>query len=244
MLLAKGTNLCDSCKEIDFEQIFTSKAIPGTGKEITTIGKRPSRIEKLSCHLCQFFHQLGPEYQKKYTQHVRLFARIQPHLLDPDRDSLDIPRRPFLSVLRKNSRLKYDYSVKDEIKQGGVIGYTPDNASESSQIQSVNTRVDYELIKTQLNHCIDRHSLCKQKEIPTLEMQFILLIDCVQGRVVKRTLEDDYITLSYVWGTQQLCSENYGPLNFSPGKAPLTVRDAVQVVQSLGRKYLWVDRYV
>jgi hypothetical protein len=31
--------------------------------------------------------------------------------------------------------------------------------------------------------------------------------------------------------------------SFSLDMAPLTVRDAVQVVKSLRRKYLWVDRY-
>ena len=107
-----------------------------------------------------------------------------------------MPRRPFLSVLRENSRLRYDYSIKEEIKQAGVGGYFTDDSSESSEIQIVNTCVDYELIRTQLEHCINRHSLCKQKEVSSLEMPYILLIDCVQGRVVKRTLKDDYMTLS------------------------------------------------
>ena len=243
MPLATRADLCDSCKDIDLERIFTNEEIPATGLKIKTIGKPPACIENLSCQLCQFFHQLGPEYLRKYKLHVRLFDGTKPEWLDASKESLDIPRRPFLSVVRENSRLQYDDSVKGEIRQAGVVGYTPDDDPGISGIQRVGIRVNYELIKSWLEHCSNGHLLCKHEDISTPGVQYILFIDCVQGRVVKRTLEADYKTLSYVWGPQQLSYEGDGPLNFSLGRAPLTVRDAVQVVRSLGRTYLWVDRF-
>lgn len=235
-----AANLCDGCKELDFGQIFMSREIPSTGKEIITIGKRPLRIDNLSCHLCRFFHALRPEYLKNYSQHVRLFSHIQP---PHGTDSSGIPCRPFLSVLRKHSKVRYDYGVEAEIKQAGLLGYIPDTTSEGSEIQVINTSVNYELIRGQLQHCIDRHPLCKRSEISSLTLPYILLIDCIQGYVVKRTLGDDYTTLSYVWGNQQLDTEDTTAQRFSLEKAPLTIRDAVQVVRNLGKKYLWVDRY-
>jgi hypothetical protein len=51
------------------------------------------------------------------------------------------------------------------------------------------------------------------------------------------------MTLSYVWGSQEVGRKRRALRKFSAEKIPLTVRDAIQVVRSLGRKYLWVDRY-
>ena len=69
--------LCPSCQRLDFEQILSNTKIPETGIEILAIGKRIISKRKAFCSLCRFFHQLGPDYTKNYTQHVRLFTCIQ-----------------------------------------------------------------------------------------------------------------------------------------------------------------------
>lgn len=61
--------------------------------------------------------------------------------------------------------------------------------------------------------------------------------------MVKRSLEEDYMTLSYVWGSGQALADATANHFWSLNNAPLTVRDAVHVVRSLDKRYLWVDRY-
>ena len=234
--------LCDRCRTIDFDEVFGRNEIPATGAEITTL----NRVAKSRCRLCHFFYQLGPQYSKKYTLHVRLFDHIRPPSLTyrkGSEEALDIPRQPFLSVIRKNAKLQYDYSVQDEIAQVGVIGYIPNDGPQWSTISMVGSRVDYQSIRGQLERCLNGHSRCSRRVAPAIASQTIFLIDCSQGRIVKRTLEDEYMALSYVWGSRQRWGESSGPRGFSVTDAPLTVRDAVEVVQRLGRRYLWVDRY-
>jgi hypothetical protein len=237
-------NVCLSCRGIDFEPIFASREVPETGTEITTIGKRPLNFESLSCDLCRFFHKMGPSYLRHYSQHVPLFDRITRSRRDNSTAARDVPRRHFLSVLWKNSKLVYDYQIEIEIKQGSIVGYIPYENPTGYEIRCVNAdAIDYEFIRGQLHNCIDQHPLCRRNNNTTPVLSYIFLIDCIQGRVIKCSPNEEYLTLSYVWGKQQFHFENDSLHSFSLYIAPLTVRDAVHVVKSLRRKYLWLDRY-
>ena len=74
-------------------------------------------------------------------------------------------------------------------------------------------------------------------------LPYVSLIDCVAGNIVKGSLSDQFLALSYVWGPQKEPLEFHSADSFSLQNAPLTVRDAAKAVLELGRRYLWVDRY-
>jgi hypothetical protein len=244
--------LCLRCKQLSIMPAFLAEdeAVPANGKPIISLGKRSQRN---NCDMCRFFLDLSPNYMRDYKQHVRLFDHIRHSSLDPNLPALmGLPRTRFLSVLRENSALQYDYSVKDEITQSGVIVYLPTNlpTPSPSPVHSINaTTVDFGLLNSLIKHCQRSHSLCTQVEV-RCSLPYIYLINCVEARVVREHPNQNYLALSYVWGqpnsqaSSQITTEDKWPDDsFSFSEAPLTVQDAIRVVRNLGSNYLWVDRY-
>lgn len=245
-----SSNLCSTCRNLDFDKIFTTIKIPAIGAEITTIGKTPPNLDKINCNLCRFFQQTRSNYIKNYTRHVRLFNRI----VAPDwrsfEDEVQSSRRGFLSVLRKDSRLRYDEKIIEEITQPGLIGYLSNDEREDCDIRIIDaSAVDYQSICNQIDHCSSQHALCTPNQAKPSGVQTVLgftipdlLIDCIQGEIVRANPGDQYMALSYVWGARRN-QENNASHVFSLSTSPLTIRDAAQVVRNLGRRFLWVDRY-
>jgi hypothetical protein len=71
-------------------------------------------------------------------------------------------------------------------------------------------------------------------------------IDCLSRNIVKITPDDLYFALSYVWGAPH--PETSSPKGKDPVKGlqigiPQVIEDAMTVVKSLGKRYLWVDKY-
>ncbi|KAN0093493.1 heterokaryon incompatibility domain containing protein [Hyaloscypha variabilis] len=242
--------LCQNCRCLDFEQIFNNTRIPKTGIEILEVGKRALSKRKAVCNMCRFFHQLRPDYTKNFTLHVRLFTCVEEgYHYDSVQKTYskvisDVPQQPFFCVLRKHARLSYDYNVEGEVKSAGIGCYIPHGSPTTFQLSSVDAAsINWEAITCQLEHCSQQHSICRQKEAASSRLPYVFLIDCATGNIVKGSLSDQFLALSYVWGPQkgplELSSAGY----FSLQNVPLTVRDAAKAVLELGRRYLWVDRY-
>jgi len=146
--------LCPRCKELDIIPTFLTeeKAVSAPRELVLSLGKRSWRAK---CDMCRFFLDLSPNYKRDYKQHVRLFDHIEPSSLDPNLPALmDLPRTRFLSILRENSRLRYDYGVKDEITQSGVVVYLPQDLPSPSLVHSINTATaDFGLLNSLLKHC-------------------------------------------------------------------------------------------
>ena len=55
----------------------------------------------------------------------------------------------------------------------------------------------------------------------------------------------EYLALSYVWGKaiDDENSQTSQTSGFVPLSSPKTIEDAMSIVQSMGKRYLWVDRY-
>jgi len=244
--------LCLRCKQLDIMPAFLAldEAVPAAGKPILSLGKLSQRI---NCDMCRFFLDFSPNYDKNYKLHVRLFDHVRQSISNPNFLALmNLPRTRFLSVLRENSTLHYDYAVKDEITQSGLIIHVPNDLPVLSppSVRTVNTTsVDFKLLSSLINHCQNSHSQCNQVD-DRCSLPYIYLIDCVEERVVREHPNQNYLALSYVWGqpssqaTFRIAYEDKWPEDsFSLSTAPLTVQDAVRVVRNLGMKYLWVDKY-
>jgi hypothetical protein len=190
--------------------------------------------------MCRFFFGFSTDYKRKYKQHVRLFNRIRGHRVGKEHSEIILPY-PFLSVLRENSRLIFDHRIEDEIVQSGVIVYLPARSESSSPIQSIDPAiVDYRKLRQRLDHCMVSHHNCGKIEARPSNLDYLNLIDCVNETIVRAKIDEKYLALSYVWGRSRHQAEQ---ASFSLTRAPLTVRDAIQVVRNLGMRYLWVDRY-
>ncbi len=87
---------------------------------------------------------------------------------------------------------------------------------------------------------------------PADEISAFRLIDVVENRLVRGVSKSKYAALSYVWGRVEFIRtlkenvdhlEQLGALKLPEfrERIPGTIRDAMQVVQEIGLRYLWVD---
>ena len=240
--------VCSRCEQLDetlASIIDEDKAIPADGLPLLSLGYQ---TQKTACKMCRFFLKFAPKYRKKYEQHVRLFDHIRVSRHKDFSALTALPRSRFLSVLRESKSLIYDYSLEDEIVQPSVLVYSSASLT-SLQICSVNpATVDFKLLDSLIADCQGSHTLCIQVENRTC-LPYIYLIDCIKERVVREDTGQDYLALSYVWGSstqansQAAVRKSLAEDSFSFNEASPTVQDAVRVVRNLGRKYLWVDKY-
>lgn len=211
-----------------------------TGKEILTINSARKETKGPRCPLCGFFDRFKALYQRRYTQHVRLFDSIEgPVGTAPS----SIPCKPFLSVLRKNVKLRYNYAVQEEIIQMGVVTYVPHALPECSDVRQVGSDIKYDEIQRQLLHCLEQHPDCERSSRSMFALPYLVLIDCAKESMFNGCLRDEYLTLSYVWGRGPAQNDTAHCTSQLLHDAPLTIRDAMRTVVSLGWRFLWVDRY-
>ena len=104
------------------------------------------------------------------------------------------------------------------------------------------------LIKHWMQSCNFRHDKCHLPALKTSRDQSIRLIDVHESRIVSSTLVEKYVALSYVWGpaTKPSLIQETLPRCSSPGGLkdliiPRTISDAILLVKSIGKRYLWVD---
>jgi Heterokaryon incompatibility protein (HET) len=81
-------------------------------------------------------------------------------------------------------------------------------------------------------------------------LQYLNLIDGIDGTVVQANPGEHYLAISYVWGHSASGSDQQpggeartcqGPFSFA--ELRLTIQDAIWVVRKLGMRYLWVVKY-
>ncbi|KAI1659870.1 HET-domain-containing protein [Daldinia decipiens] len=106
------------------------------------------------------------------------------------------------------------------------------------RLSSVREFIDYELLKQHLSACTLSSSHQKRCEPPKHKESWpSKLVDCQTLKIVRVESWYDYVALSYVWGKQK--HDTSKGLRDSPA----TIRDAIEVTNKLGYRYLWVDRY-
>jgi len=116
--------------------------------------------------------------------------------------------------------------------------------------------IDLQRARFWLDFCTSKHQACNLKTASysqqgkTTELVTLRVIDVVSKCIAQVKMPCKYVTLSYVWGgvaNFRLTSNNQAMLS-QPGiltqvwmRIPRTIRDAIEAVQTLGEKYLWVD---
>lgn len=100
---------------------------------------------------------------------------------------------------------------------------------------------DADLVLTWLRYCDQKH-IKHCASTTTSRFKSLGVINCETREIVNAPNGLTYVALSYVWST-----DNPSFAYIKPGYLPETcsqvVKDAMQVVQRLNQRFLWVDEY-
>jgi hypothetical protein len=258
--------LCGPCRRLDLHDLVTSRRDirSSSGQFITYLDWTVDS----TCALCAFLKSMripphlsttsksDYEYGKNGTgYHLRAFSGMLSYreyfVRPPTNIKMSESSDTMLAVvpngLFSDSRNTHQHVYADTL---GSVGYILPVAYSSMSPWLTgrpvySTRINLPLVQEWLQHCKKKHS-CLMRFSRPLQLR---MIDCKTLEIVTAPPNCNYFALSYVWGgassaimpedTATLAPESSGDLRTA---APV-VRDAIEVVQSLGWRYLWVDKY-
>lgn len=107
--------------------------------------------------------------------------------------------------------------------------------------RELSPQADLGVARGWIEHCDQGHTHPDCSPAVELRLPGFQVIDCEARALVTWPGPAPYVTLSYVWGTDE--AEARGDNASLPDTLPRLIEDAISVSSFLGYRYLWVDRY-
>ena len=261
--LTSGTCACETAKHVGHYHIGTLKHV---AKKTFCPGCRLilSAARNID-HNHYMYDEIPITIRKRFLSAARESTYSLPNYMDFSYrlgDPYILPHKEsFIEVLLDESYKRYRNPMEYTVA-GTIIRTEKAESAESTGVESVCLdsedsvypgrnvlpEVNINLIKQWMQSCDSRHDACHFPVLKTSRDHNIRLIDVQESRVISATLVEKYVALSYVWGPGMkptLIRETFSQCS-SPGGLkdmiiPRAISDAMQLVEYIGRRYLWVD---
>ncbi|KAK3385504.1 heterokaryon incompatibility protein-domain-containing protein [Podospora didyma] len=256
--------LCLDCDQMDLEKAFTDAdaffsanwdlvlglrawsepRFKFDGLLVTSLGGRLARLSS-SCPLCRFMSTFsldgsseGPFELRAFPSFWALpFIKLKASVF---RNRYRQLQEAILMVVPVGTKAP---AASDAFSQAKCIFRAPTSAANATRGKEINEFIDLDQVLAWINFCTTHHGRgCpkprKRRNIEVSQsIQGFCLINCDTENVIRSSIEEDFVALSYVWGdtTHEAVS--------SESAWPRVIQDAVTVTKMLGMRYLWVDRY-
>lgn len=232
------SRICSRCMEIDFDQILAPGFVVANERRLICKLDYIYNEGQEECDLCSLFRSTNwVTDQQRGISPTTLIAYtpaniFQLHLRNFDTDAL------CSAVLRVDSPDRDMYNPPSHPLCDPLSpSILPTNIDSLVHGRNTSDGVDWTIIKSWLHFCDTHHMSCRGGS----HMKSLRVIDCNTQKLVDLANPcDKYVTLSYVWGKSAECS---GTTGATLDIIPTLIADTICVVQSLGLRYLWVDRY-
>jgi hypothetical protein len=239
---------CRQCQKLDFVSVFHPKQPfpPFNGRYVQA---RSTLQSDADCPVCLFlatlvFKESAEDvkgYHLRLFSAAKLFGAFEPASLKTPVAALTVFPGRANGEISPSMRRHYTNSDFALIKPRGGI------SSQRLVVEGASVRsdqVNYGQISSWLKECDRRHYVgpCwyNGQDQPSYSVS-LKCIDCHSRAVVEIRPNDEYLTLSYVWGksTAPPLTED----DLVPEPTTQVIEDAMEVVRRLGKQYLWVDQY-
>lgn len=264
--------LCQRCRELDFDRIFSRRSIELGGDPILWFNSEHSLLDDERCSLCQALRFIHPslDFLPKWKK------RRAPLVVATYQDR-GVPGKGAQELTEDNLCLTFgyhelspslfhrifrwtmwdivdrDFELHDRQFTHEWIGYLAEKRTIQADkcalpAASIQPRFNFDMIKKRLKECRGYHEKCRGERSGYIQrVPGMRLIDCRTRTIVLAPQGDfSYAALSYVWG-------NHGQAQFGngftmndgslPEPLPNTILDAILATRKLKIRYLWIDRY-
>ncbi|KAI9774021.1 MAG: hypothetical protein M1839_001905 [Geoglossum umbratile] len=276
--ISSGNNLCESCARVPLSTIF-GRPWPILKPQRRRVGDLFQAIERQSwCVLCKFLieaFQIGDERQDGKLG-AQLKARDSAIYFADDLDGrpwfrragldMGVPSCSFVWLQTGMPTITGLPHICITFQPAGVGNAKPSGLVRPRQrdpLEAFNGAVNYDLLRSWIEKCTTHHGdRCNRKTNQQVTEFDIVLIEVSSRQLVRRSLTDRFVALSYVWGkgtelrlksfdtgnghssdALKTSRRNQPDRSRLPKRVPQTVEDAITFVQWLGEKYLWIDLF-
>jgi hypothetical protein len=244
-----ASGLCARCRQIDFPAIFKEELfnLSLDGRFVLSLDKV---VHDVTCPACCLFYAIRPQHEHEGTGcHLRVLPAAR--IFGAASTTMHMDSMVALAVLPGEDVFGFKlYMLRECLARGLALANTRASVSSRKNPESavglaaVNAaKVEYSRLKSWLEHCDSSHGqLCGRKDRLRSLSVSLTCIDCSSGKIKHVDRASEYIALSYVWGAPT--SGNTWTLGSHVlPDADQVICDAMEVVFSLGKRYLWIDRY-
>ncbi|KAM0420953.1 hypothetical protein ACHAPT_011196 [Fusarium lateritium] len=239
--------LCDMCRHIDFQVLFSKRGLPGN--------QQPGRTSILLLGLSKVLNE----------ERNCSFCRLMRRKIIEDKLLTDLPQAELesmsfhLNVLDDGPSyaLRLEVEILDEIGRENprFILQRMGDQDPPQPLQGLAVRqdsADMARLKGWLRTCDGAHNVQEEvqpKPVPPL-MGCLRLVDTIDSCIREVDMPCEYACLSYVWGkgsqTQYTTKtkallETPGGLTDAASNLPQTILDAMRVTREVGLRYIWID---
>jgi hypothetical protein len=260
------SDLCCSCRTIDFGAVFSGRAIwaslhdetnvldlfPGSAVPVHILPTLDSTMLDTTCPLCKVLATMvyGPDAERHFERYGPSVWHLRAVACPPSGQIA-----LFLTDHWENFTFSRSYWERS-MEEGWLLPHRLNSTRSTSLYEHYRTsgvplaeNVDYSCVKRSLTDCETHHGQYCSGTLPGYPIN-ARVIDCTKRTVVLLTSDMKYVALSYVWGSEKLQSftadqrQNDGIVQWSlPEHLPQSIEDSMEVIKCLGLRYLWVDRY-
>ncbi|OCK73737.1 HET-domain-containing protein, partial [Lepidopterella palustris CBS 459.81] len=232
-----GDGRCVRCASLDIDAILLSRPKTYRGKLILKLGFNGKQKTDFSCSFCRLLAAIAPPSISNLDDLALYAFSLQGRLWSYKDETVVLAVLRMSDTKGKGSRDRIEESLS---RTGYVALTTPPKFISNSETMRGRVidpqKVDYAIIRNWIRHCESTHKApCSEKG--SRQFNFLKLINCSTRRLEQLSHPCAYLALSYVWGQVAQTESNLQL------RLPKTVEDAITVTESLGYKYLWVDKY-
>ncbi|KAK2599673.1 hypothetical protein N8I77_011407 [Diaporthe amygdali] len=234
--------LCDECRAVDWHSLpalASDGLLEDKNMTLRFVDATVEELKNSSCRICAILstikdHSLdGRRCVLKAFPLSRHFTHHGPALSRTFRFKFSAPdsasRCPVLDITEEKDRRQNCFSLRS-------LAVVRLDDFEFRTIAP--NSIDYSKLKDLVKTCQEEHKRCSAAESRP-NVLGLEVIDTKIQEVIKAPEQCKYLALSYVWGKQSGDSSVHDIQN-----SPLVIKDAISVTNSMGYRYLWVDRYV
>jgi hypothetical protein len=224
--------LCERCASISWESLADPSKVPPD--ELPFIYETTKDLMSSACHVCRFLGNVIT------SREMHSFPSVPPYQFKLNGNmTVDNQNIGLLQFIRTREGALWPLSRHDD-PHVLVIQSRPSSVNQPCQSLMIGG-MPLEILKHSIATCQREHSDRCSPKSPSI-LRNLKVFDCETCEVVLAPVDCRYVALSYVWGTE--AAHTKATTSSTPNSLPKTIADSCFIVQSLGYKYLWVDRYV
>lgn len=223
------SQFCSDCRKVDFAHLYSTKPSHEACNSEPFDFNHVLSASSLDCQLCRFVSQ---HRQLKSTSDVRLSVISARRLLNC--------RSQRLQDVAMFGIFESVETLRSCVGHFALTLAQPKPQSSQISFRSTSESIDWGIVNSWTAFC-EGHHQGSCAAITSSTVEGLLVIDCESRQL--RLLPDShtpYLTLSYVWGRKEFVELDGDRV---PEGVPQLIEDAITAVISLGKRYLWVDRY-